>query len=346
MHCKSKLGLLISAVLGLSGCSLWNTESQVASEPAALTPVASEPAVMAEAQAASLPHSSRGIVIQPGQCWVYAPIQPKPVDDQVEVVLKDSSTKLEVTPAEFRNGIKQVVTKEGTQSYKVIPATYKKITEKVEIRPESSRIVVDPAVYEDVQLSVTVEEAKTVAKPCPTSGTRYATGVATLGVCTAEQPAKTRMITVQKLVTPERSRVEIIPAKYKEITRWVVDKPAQVIQMEEGDALDNLPVEELVATPKAEQVIVPAVKERVGVVRYEGAPEVVVRQAVCDADIGTNLIVSVQQRLQEAGFNPGRQDGHLGPRTIDALQQYQVRNGLASGALTFETLQAMGLSVD
>ncbi len=351
MYRKRRLCLLISAALGLSGCSLGmfkdqpdtDTSAQAEAAPDTMATPGVEPGTMVLPAAGAM-GSKGGVVVKPGQCWVYAPIQPKPVSDRVEVVLKDSTTKLQVTPAEFRDGYKQVVTKEGTLTYKVEPATYKKITEQVEVRPESSRIVVEPAVYDETEIKVTVEEAQTVVTPCPTSGTKYATGVATLGVCTVEQPAKTKMLKVQKLVTPERSRVEIIPAKYKEITRWVVDKPAEVIQIEVNDDLGSLPVEELVSTPKAEQVFIPAVKEDVGVVRYEGAPEVVVRQAVCDGDIDRELILSVQGYLQQAGFQPGRMDGLLGPRTIDALQQYQVQNGLASGALTFETLAAMGLS--
>lgn len=112
------------------------------------------------------------IDIQPGQCWVYAQIQPRPVQESVEVKVRDSEVRLEVTPAEFRRGIKEVVTKEGTRTYRVRPATYKEVTEQVLVKPETTRLVVEPAVYEDVEEEVVLEEARTELKPCRTSARR------------------------------------------------------------------------------------------------------------------------------------------------------------------------------
>jgi peptidoglycan hydrolase-like protein with peptidoglycan-binding domain len=37
----------------------------------------------------------------------------------------------------------------------------------------------------------------------------------------------------------------------------------------------------------------------------------------------------VQERLKEAGFNPGPVDGQLGPQTREALKEYQKAHGLA-----------------
>jgi peptidoglycan hydrolase-like protein with peptidoglycan-binding domain len=39
-------------------------------------------------------------------------------------------------------------------------------------------------------------------------------------------------------------------------------------------------------------------------------------------------IRQAQERLKEAGFNPGPADGHLGPQTKDAIKEYQKAQGL------------------
>lgn len=57
------------------------------------------------------------------------------------------------------------------------------------------------------------------------------------------------------------------------------------------------------------------------------------------------LVRELQQRLQAEGYSPGPTDGIWGPRTHQALQQYQQQQaGLeANGQLTPETLAALNL---
>ncbi|MFV8571562.1 peptidoglycan-binding domain-containing protein [Marinobacter sp. SBS5] len=282
--------------------------------------------------------------IQPGQCWVYAQIHPRSVHDNLEVKVRDSEVRLEVTPAEFRRGLKKVVTKQGTKTYRVKPATYKEVVEEVEVKPETTRLVVEPAVYEEVEEEVVLEEARTELEPCRTSGAAaYARASSAFGFCAKEIPAKTKTVRVTKLVKPETTRTEVIPAEYKTVTRWVVDEPAEVIPVAMQDEIDALEIAELVKPAETVQQEVPAEMLSMNVKRYEGKPKIVARQAVCDRNLTSDMVLKMQQRLENQGYAPGVQDGLLGPATLDALTLYQRENGLASGAITIETLEHLEL---
>jgi uncharacterized protein YceK len=53
------------------------------------------------------------------------------------------------------------------------------------------------------------------------------------------------------------------------------------------------------------------------------------------------LVRKIQQALADAGVNPGAIDGIMGPKTIAAVKSFQKQKGLAEGAITEETLQAL-----
>ena len=60
--------------------------------------------------------------------------------------------------------------------------------------------------------------------------------------------------------------------------------------------------------------------------------------------IDEQLVRRMQQQLQAKGIDPGPIDGIWGPRTHDALQQFQQAQGLkASGQLNAATLDALGI---
>lgn len=59
----------------------------------------------------------------------------------------------------------------------------------------------------------------------------------------------------------------------------------------------------------------------------------------------TGTVRSVQQALNERGFNAGQVDGQWGPNTEDALRQFQQSKGLApTGNLDQRTLDALNIA--
>lgn len=57
-----------------------------------------------------------------------------------------------------------------------------------------------------------------------------------------------------------------------------------------------------------------------------------------------DLIRKIQQALKDAGLNPGTADGMMGPRTQNALANFQKQRNLAEGKITRETLQELGIT--
>lgn len=280
--------------------------------------------------------------ILPGQCWIQGQIKPRPVTQTLEVVLKDSHTLIQVTPAEIRRGYKQVVTRDGTITYRIEPPTYKEVLDKVLVRPEVKRYVVVPAVYETRQKEVVVEEAKTVMDRCRAGGTRYAKTDA-IAYCVRELPAKQETVTVQELVQPEGLQEEIEPAQYQYVVRRVVDKPARVVQVTLSPEMVDIPVEEVAVPSQTHQMEVPAQTKDLQVTSYEGEPRLVMRKALCDYEMTPPLIASLQEQLLQRGYHTGAVDGLLGKNTLEALSDYQVDHGLAVGAMTYESLQHLGI---
>ena len=288
-------------------------------------------------------HEPADNAIVAGQCWVYAQVKPRPVTSPVEITLKDSTTKLTVSAAELKKGLQTVVTREGTKTYRIEPPTYREVTERVLVRPEVTRLTVVPPVYEERQKTVVVEEARTTLEPCRTAGTRYAASTGVMAFCARETPAKVEVIKTQEMVTPETTRVEFEPAEYTTVTRWVLDQPARAVEVVLAPEVKTLPLQEVVTPEQTHQAVVPAVTTARNVTRFEGEAKIVSRQAVCDAEITPHLVKELQRYLVQRGYQAGRVDGLLGKQTIAALTEYQAANGLAVGALTFESLKHLGI---
>ena len=281
--------------------------------------------------------SAAGMEIKPGQCWVYGQIKPRKVEKTISVTVKDSHTTINVTPAEIKRGFKKVVTREGTVTYRLQPATYKRVTERVLVREETTRYVKVPAVYEERDKRVIVEDAKTVLEQCQTPGS----GVA---FCAREVPAKEEIVKVQVLVQPEQSKVEVVPAKFEEVTKWVVDQPARVVEVSLAPRTEEVEVEEIVKPASASPYQVPAQTRKIQTQVYQGSPRMVMRQAVCNDDLNSGLVSELQYRLQESGYEAGPADGRLGKQTMEALAAFQADNGLAVGSITLEVLNALGIN--
>ena len=57
------------------------------------------------------------------------------------------------------------------------------------------------------------------------------------------------------------------------------------------------------------------------------------------------MVKKVQRALSSAGYAPGPFDGVLGAQTMNAVERFQKARGLATGGLTYDTLEKLGVDI-
>ena len=333
---RAGLGRLLCALLLASSTLAQAQSSDTVADPGS---AATDSLSGFEPTADTTRSEASSTVPQPGQCWVYGAINPKPVEQQIEVPIKDTHARIQVTPAEIRQGYKKVVTREGTLTYRIEPPTYRTVEEKIMVRPPVEHFIVVPAEFETQMRTVTLDSEHQMLEPCNSN----AHPELPQSFCVNEYPARAQQVPVQVLVKPETTKVVIEPAQYKTVRRQVIDRPARVIEVWHEPAEEVLPAQEVAMPAHTSQTLVPAETHAFKRTDYEGKPQLALRQAVCEADLSTELVRTVQKHLKAEGYLTTAVDGLLGKDTISALHAYQFRHGLVSSGLTFETLEQMGI---
>ncbi|MGK0673796.1 MAG: peptidoglycan-binding domain-containing protein [Halothiobacillaceae bacterium] len=352
--------LLSTLFLTLSGCALLPDPSATTdlgtpnSTPNSAASAASASASLASTASPSSAHTAPAVppapshapTIRAGECWVQTVIQPKPVRQPLEIVVRDAVNDIEITPPVLEPTRKEIIVREGGVTYRIEPPVYKRVVEKVEVRPEIRRSVVVPAVFEEREVQVEVEGPRTVMQRCNAAPVVRSPETPVQMLCAREIPAKTQTIKRKILVQPETTREVVEPALYKNVTRWVIETPARAVPIEIPPRTTNLKVQEITRPEQIEEQQIPPEIKRLLTTTYEGEPSLVLRRAVCDEELSPTLVRKLQQALQQAGFKPGAVDGRLGRQTLRALLEYQRQQGLAQGALTYESLEHLGVALE
>lgn len=276
--------------------------------------------------------------VTPGQCWVQAVIYPLPKKEPLSIVVQDSATTFEVSPAQLAKTQKEVIIREGGTTYRIEPPVYKAVTEKILVKPEIRRTITIPPVYETQTETVVIEAERTILERCRIPGVNRLLEGAVQPLCPRTIPAKTKQVERRVLVKPATTKVEVIPAEYKEVTRWVLDKPARAVPVQIEPAIRKIPVLTIAKPEEIEEKAIPPKVIELVKTLYEGEPQVALRQALCNNDLTPELVKSLQVKLKTAGYDPGPIDGKLGIATSRAMIAYQRDHGLAAGALPLETL--------
>lgn len=315
------------------------TEQRVEVSTKELPPIETESKPLAQMQ--------DGMMVPVGQCWAQLVIPSRVTQEVQDVVTQEGRLSYSVQPAQLRTDKLAFVRKEGAETFRVQPPTYTQVTESVKVKDEVKKMVVEPAIYQEKTEDVLVESAHIVLRSCRAAGLRIAgtkQSEAPRTQCATEVPARYKAVKRLLLVKAESVREEITPAVYKTITKMVLNESAKVIPVPIPPVTINLPVTTVDTPAVVATQEVPAMSSQITVKQHTSIPQVTWRRVLCEKDAPNTLIKEVQTALRDKGEDVGTVDGKLGQRTLNAVQTYQARQGLASGLLTYETLDALGIT--
>lgn len=288
---------------------------------------------------AALPLNAR-----PGECYarVYTAPQFRTVTDTV--IKKAASERVNVIPERYDWTEETVMVKPASERIaQVIPAEYRWEEEQVLVKPASEKIEEVPATYKTVTQTELVKAATTEWKRGrgPVEKVDNLTGDI---MCLVEVPAEYRTITRSEVDQPASTRRVTIPAEYQTVRRQVLVKEAEVRKETVPAQYQTVKVRKLVEAAREERIAIPA--EYQTVTRQEKVSDghMVWSQVLCETNATPETVYALQNALKNAGYAPGKIDGHLGAGTADAVRRYQKANGLAEGGITLEVLQRLGVS--
>ncbi|MDD2893981.1 MAG: peptidoglycan-binding domain-containing protein [Halothiobacillaceae bacterium] len=281
--------------------------------------------------------------LKAGECWAPTVILPRRVSTPLEIVTQDAVNDIKVRPAVIQPEQRSRIVREGTQTYRVEPPVFKMVTEKILLREEIRRTVVEPATFETREEKIEIEAAHEALVPCRIPGQSSIGARPGQALCVKAMPARYKTLTRKILLKPETTREEIEPAIYREVSKWVVETPARTLPIELPEKTSPFTVQAIATPEQVDETQQPPTIANLNSTHFEGAASPTWRQTPCAGDLSPELIKQLQTALNKAGFPVGAVDGKLGDNTLRAVQSYQNKHGLASGALTLETMQHLGV---
>jgi len=281
--------------------------------------------------------------LKAGECWAPTVINPRKVSTELEIVTRDAVNKIQVRPATTQPKKQPRVERTATQTYRVEPPTFRKVTEKILVKEAVRRTVVVPATFETRTEKIKIEAAHNELVPCRTPGQSSKNALSNQAVCVKEKPARYKTLTRKILLKPETTREVVEPAVYRTYTTWIVEKPARTIPIDIPEKNSLITVQTVAKKEVIVETQQPPKVATLNSVHYEGHHIPTWRQIPCEEDLSPQLIKQLQSALKHAGFKISKVDGALDDSTLRAVQSYQDKHGLASGALTLETMHHLGI---
>jgi len=225
-------------------------------------------------------------------------------------------------PPEYKTVTERDLVKEASERIEITPAEYKWVEERIMTKEASKQLVEIPATYKWEEKSVCVKPAYkgwVMEKKTRCAGDSKPRDV----FCLVSTPAEFKTIRTQVMATPACVREEIIPAQYDTVRRQIVATP-----------------------PTTRKVCIPAeyaehertVLVAEGCIKWE--------HIVCEHKVTSDAANKIKTALTAAGYVPGPLDGKLAAADWAALTQFQQKNRLGVGELSYETLEKLGVSIE
>lgn len=292
-----------------------------------------------KAETALLPPDAK-----PNECYARVFIPPTYATTTERMLQRDTAERVEVVPAQYEWVEEKVLVREASERLEVVPAQYDWVEEKVLVKAASSRMVEVPATYEMVSEKVLVEPAHTIWKKGRGLIEKVDNTTGEI-MCLVEVPASYRTVEKRVMTSPPATRSVEIPAEYETVKKRVMVKPPMTRTIEIPAVYKTVKVRKLVSAPQEQRIEIPASYQTVTKTELATEGRMEWRRVLCETNMSPSVISRIQRALMAANHNPGPIDGILGPQTRAAVTSYQREKGLATGALTYKTVESLGVKL-
>ncbi len=282
------------------------------------------------------------------------------------VLVREASTKLVQIPAQYETVEDQVIDKPAHTIWKKgrgpiqrideatgeimclveVPATYKTVKRTVLKSPARTETVEIPAEYDTVQVRELVSAASEQRTAVPAvydtfdkQVLKQEAGFVWHEVSNTDHPPATR--TGNKICLTET------PPEYKTVTRTVVSKPAESVEVAIPAEYDSVKVTKLVSAAREEVIEIPAEYKTITRRELVNDGYMAWRSILCETNMTRQRIADIQQALIDKGYDIGSTgaDGVIGASTIQAVNAFQRDNDLpVDRYLNIKTVEALGVS--
>lgn len=280
---------------------------------------------------------------QPGQCFAKV-ITPAQYESQTEkVMIRPETTTYKTLPPKYGFVNETVVVEGERKVLKVIPATYKFVEERVMVKQEAKKLLHTKPQYKTVSKKIMIKPETKVWKKGEAGALDHSNTEGVL--CLVKKPAIYKTVNETVLDVPAGVKEIVIPAEYKMIKKKVVDSPARVDEKIIPAVTKTIKVKKIVEPAKKVANTIPAKFREVAKRVLVSPSKTEWSRILCKTNANTANVLKVQKALKASGYNPGRIDGILGSDTARAIKKFQRDNGLSIGALTYDTMSKLSISL-
>ena len=224
-----------------------------------------------------------------------------------------------------------------------IPAKYKTIKKKVVKTPATTKVIEVPAETKTIKVKKLISPAKTETVTIPAVKTTIEKKVLEHGPSFSWIKVGDPVEKGLKYTGHEICLVET-PAIKKKVTKTILEAPETTKKIAIEPSYKVMKVKKLVEEAKEIKIPIEAVYKDIEKKEKISEAHQSWERILCQTNMNKDVILQIQNALKEKGYNPGKIDGVLGRDTRVALDKYQRDNSLATGGITYETLNALGIN--
>jgi hypothetical protein len=135
-----------------------------------------------------------------------------------------------------------------------------------------------------------------------------------------------------------------VPAEYKTVRTRVLKSAATTRRVEIPGVYKTVRVKKLVEAASERRVEIPAEYQTITQRTQVSGGRMAWRPVLCETNTTPGTVTAIQRALKAAGHDPGAIDGVVGRETLAAVKSFQTQKGLATGGLTYATIDALGVA--